>query len=65
MDVVRLSFLNKVFIATEQIGIIPKETYLYCFKESDKEIWCFSNVEICGATQIKLSKQVASKLKMA
>lgn len=65
MQIVKRSLLNKVFITTEQIGIIPKATYLYCFKENDEEIWCFSNFEICGTNQIKLSKKMISKLRAA
>jgi hypothetical protein len=65
MDLVRGRCLNKTFIVMESIGIIPERTYLYCFKEDESHMWCFSNCSISGTNQVTIPKNLLFKLKLA
>jgi len=65
MDLIVSRFINRTFIVTERIGIIPERTYLYCFKENESHLWCFANCDISGTNQITIPKSIAHKLKPA
>ena len=65
MELVVKKHLNKTFIVKEAIGIIPERTYLYCFKEDERQIWCFTNQDICGTNQVIIPKDLTHKLKLA
>jgi hypothetical protein len=65
MELVVKKHLNKTFIVKEAIGIIPERTYLYCFKEDENHLWCFSNCIISGTNQVTIPKSLLFKLKLA
>ena len=65
MELVAKKHLNKTFIVTERIGIIPERTYLYCFKEDEINLWCFANCDISGTNQATIPKSIIHKLKLA
>jgi len=65
MELVVKKFLNKTFIVMEEMGVIPKFTYLYCFKEDEEHLWCFANCDISGTNQVTIPKSIAHKLKPA